>query len=81
MPPVLADAAQVHFPSYVISDDDGAHLHMAASEKDTLPNKPSVTAVKYRHAFRDTMTWLGLMLLISVSAVIAILRWRDKDPQ
>ncbi len=81
-PPIgPVDAAQRHFPTYAISEDDGAHLRQASDEKETLPNKPSVTAFKYRHEFRDTMTWLGLMLLLSVSAVIAILRWRDKDPQ
>jgi ABC-type multidrug transport system ATPase subunit len=79
--PAQVDAALRHFPIYAISEDDGAHLRPALNEKETLPNKPSVTAFKYRHEFRDSMIWLGLMLLISVSAVIAILRWRDKDPQ
>jgi len=80
-PSVLTDAAQKSFPSYLISEDDGANVRQASSEKETLPNKPSVTAFKYRHEFRDSMIWLGLMLLISVAASIAILRWRDKDPQ
>jgi hypothetical protein len=37
--------------------------------------------VSYRHSFRDSLSILLAMLLVSVTAVIVILRRRDRDPQ
>jgi hypothetical protein len=80
VPTLPADVAQKSFPSFVISDDDGAHL-CPALERELPSNNPASRAYKFRHSLPDSMLWLGLMLVVLVSAVIAILRRRDHDPQ
>jgi len=76
------DLAQHNLPSYVIPvhDDKGEHLCPAPGNENPYKGSTS-TPVKYRHSFRDSMAVLGLMLALSVAAVILILLRRDSDPQ
>jgi hypothetical protein len=80
---LCGDTAESSIPRYLITyDDNGTEQTCRASAHQSYPRTdPTVYAVSYRHRFRDSMAVLGAMLLLSVAAVIVILRKRDNDPQ
>jgi hypothetical protein len=77
-----ADVAQHSLPSYVIPVHDAKGNRLRPALESEYPDKdPSSGAEKFRHSFRDSMAVLAAMLLLSVFAVLVILRKRDSDPQ
>ena len=82
LPPMPADVAQHSLPSYVIPVHDAKGNRLRPALESEYPDKdPSSGAEKFRHSFRDSMAVLAAMLLLSVFAVLVILRKRDSDPQ
>jgi ABC transport system ATP-binding/permease protein len=80
---LCSDTAETSIPRYLITyNDNGAEHTCRASAHQSYPRtNPTAFAVSYRHSFRDLLSILSTMLLVSVATVIVILRRRDRDPQ
>ena len=83
--PVLrGDAAELSIPKYVITWKDDNHksrTSRAYQGETEQADGETLTAVAFRHSFRESMLVLFAMLTLTVVAVLGILRKRDSDPQ
>ncbi|MGA7339401.1 MAG: FHA domain-containing protein [Terracidiphilus sp.] len=78
----LEDLAGLSFPNCVIQVVDGKGKRLrAVSASLPVDATTEVPVIKIRHQYRDSMAILGLMLVLSVVAVIERLWRRDRDPQ
>ncbi|HWG19455.1 MAG TPA: FHA domain-containing protein [Terracidiphilus sp.] len=81
---IVSDAAEGAVPHYVITakDSAGAQQTCRAVAGQAYPRiKPAAYAVSYRHSFKTSMLVLAGMLVALATLAIAILKWRDKEPQ
>jgi ABC-type multidrug transport system ATPase subunit/ABC-type multidrug transport system permease subunit len=73
------DPAERAFPRYIVTK--GSDKARPALESEYPEKDPASNAVRFRHEFGHLMAVLAAMLVLSVGAVIVILRRRDNDPQ
>ncbi|MGA2673179.1 MAG: FHA domain-containing protein [Terracidiphilus sp.] len=73
------DPAERAFPRYIVTK--GSDKVRPALESEYPEKDPASNAVPFRHEFRGLMAVLTAMLVLTVGAVIVILRRRDNDPQ
>jgi ABC-type multidrug transport system ATPase subunit len=76
------DLAGHSFPICVVEASTGIGGRLrAVSASDPLHTEAPDSVQRIRHRYRDSLAILGLMLFLSVVAVIDRLRRRDRDPQ
>jgi len=82
LPQMPSDIAEHSLPGYVIAVNDSKGNRLRPALESEYPDKNSMSkAEKFRHRYIHSVSVLGGMFVLLVTAVIVILRKRDSDMQ